>query len=285
MIVQVPSTQLNDGTQLPAIGFGVYLIPLSKTAEVVKQALEVGYRLIDCASCYSNEAQCGEGILEFLEEHPEVMRSDIVYTSKIWETDFGYESAQQSIQNSLDKVKGLKYIDLYLMHSSAGGKELRLQTYKALQEAVKLGELRSIGVSNWGVKHLKELLEWPGLEVKPAVNQIELSPWMQHQDIVDFCTNNGIKVEAFSPLTIGQKLEDEQLLSLARKYKKTPAQIMLRWSIQHGATPLPKTCRLDRMKENINVFDFVLTEEDYRSLGDPNAYHITLGGWDPTKWD
>lgn len=282
-VTAAPTHKLPNGSEIPVIGFGVYLIPISETAQAVKGALEVGYRLIDSASCYSNEQQCGEGIMEFLAENPEYKRSDIFYTSKVWETDYGYESAKEAVDVSLAEVKDLEYIDLYLIHSTAGGKQTRLDTYKALQEAVEAGKIRNIGVSNWGVKHLQELLEWPGLKVLPVVNQIEYSPWLQHGDIVSFCKKNNIIIEAFSPLTVGQRLADPSVVKLAEKYKKSAAQILLRWSVQTGAIPLPKTVRAQRMKENIDIFDFELSKEDVENLGDASSYYVTVPEWDPTK--
>lgn len=281
--VIAPTRKLVTGGNIPVIGFGVYLIPISETARAVKQALEIGYRLIDSAACYSNEQQCGDGIVQFLAENPQFKRSDIFYTSKIWETDYGYETAKAAIDDSLEEVEELGYIDLYLIHSTHGGKQTRLDTYKALQEAVADGKIKHIGVSNWGVKHLKELLEWPGLKVLPAVNQIEYSPWLQHTDIMDFCKEHNIVVEAFSPLTVGQMLTEPTVTALAKKHNKTPAQILLRWSIQTGAIPLPKTVRQARMKENIDIFDFELSKQETEDLGDKNAYYLTVPVWDPTK--
>ncbi|PRT53739.1 hypothetical protein B9G98_01359 [Wickerhamiella sorbophila] len=282
-VTVAPTRKLPSGSEIPVIGFGVYLIPISETVQAVKGALEVGYRLIDSASCYANEQQCGEGIMKFLAENPEYKRSDIFYTSKVWESDYGYEGAKKAVDVSLAEVKDLEYIDLYLIHSTAGGKKTRLDTYKALQEAVEAGKIRNIGVSNWGVKHLQELLDWPELKVMPVVNQIEYSPWLQHGDIVSFCNKHNIIIEAFSPLTVGQRLADPSVVSLAEKYKKSPAQILLRWSVQTGAIPLPKTVRAQRMKENIDIFDFELSKDDLKNLGDPSSYYVTVPEWDPTK--
>jgi diketogulonate reductase-like aldo/keto reductase len=274
--------KLASGNQIPVVGFGVYLIPPKDTALAVKQALEIGYRHIDSASCYENEAECAQGIIQFLKENPHVKRSDIFYTTKIWVPDFGYELAKKAIKTSFDLVKSLEYIDLYLIHCPEASPEVRLGTYKAMQEAVESGILRDIGVSCYGVHHLKELLSWPELRVRPSVNQIELNPWLQHGDITRFCADHGITVEAFSPLMAGMRLDDPELVRLANKYHKSVAQVLLRWHLQKGFVPLPKSANPKRIKENFELFDFTIDDQDVANLGDKNAYFVTVPEWDPT---
>jgi diketogulonate reductase-like aldo/keto reductase len=144
--------------------------------------------------------------------------------------------------------------------------------------------VKDIGVSCYGVHHLKELLEWDELKVKPSVNQIEVNPWLQHEDITEFCKDHGIVIETFSPLMAGQRLDDPELVSLSQKYKKTVAQILIRWNLQKGFVPLPKSVRESRLRENLNVFDFELSSEDVESIGDKSAYFVTVEDWDPTVW-
>lgn len=283
--LKAPLLTMLDGYKIPALGFGVYAISNSQTAWCVEKALETGYRLVDTAELYGNEKEACEGIAAFLKAHPEVKRDEITYTSKIWDSDFGYEAASRQVRRSAADATSIGNIDLYLMHSSGGGKQKRLETWRALQEAVDAGLVRSLGVSNWGIKHIEELLEWPGLKYKPVVNQIEVNPWKRHShDIVPFCHEKGIIVEGYSPLTMGYRLEDPSLEAMAKKYHKTPAQVLLRWLVQHGVVGVPKTTSPKRMVENLSIFDFKLSPEDFESLGDPNAYFMAQPGWDPTRW-
>lgn len=283
--------KLNSGHSIPQVGLGVYLTEADVASKVVKQALEVGYRHVDSATIYGNEAETAQGILDFLKENPSVKRSEIFYTTKIWEVDHGYESTKTGIAKSLEKAKGLEYIDLLLIHSPraqvpgddiVAKREKRLGTWKALQEAVEQGTVKSIGVSNYGAHHIKEILEWDGLKVKPAVNQIELHPWLQRTELVAFSRSHGIHLEAYSPLTKGRKFKDTVdpgLAALSKKYNKTPAQILIRWSIQQGFITLPKSVNLNRLIENFNVWDFEIAEDDLNSLGGKDLYELT--SWDP----
>lgn len=283
--------KLSSGHTIPSIGLGVYQTPPEQTAAIVKTALGLGYRHVDSAQFYHNERGTSEGILQFLEESKgAVKRSDIFYTTKIADPNHGYEPAKQSIAKSLEKLQGdgrdpnrtLGYIDLVLIHSPLTNKEKRLGTWKALQEAVAEGTIKSIGVSNYNTHHIDEILQWDGLKVKPAVNQIELHPWLQRIDLVKYSRGNGIALEAYSPLARGQKLDDPQLQAYAKKYNKTPAQILIRWSLQSGFITLPKSVREDRLKSNFDVLDFELSKEDFENLGDKTAYVVTA--WDPTTY-
>jgi diketogulonate reductase-like aldo/keto reductase len=278
------SLKLLSGYSIPSIGLGVYLIPLSETAKIVELALQKGYRHFDTARIYGNEEQTGEGIVNFLKKHPEVKRSDIFYTTKVWTNEFGYDRTTTALKESFEDVEQLQYIDLVLLHSPETTKEKRLESYRALQDAVDQGFVKSIGVSNYGVHHLKELLSWPELKYKPVVNQIEINPWLQHRDIVSFCEKEGIVIQAYSPLLFGRgKLFDQSLAKLAEKYHKSPAQILIRWNIQKGYIPLPKTARAERLEENISVYDFELDPKDVEGLGDPSAKCLASPGPDPTE--
>lgn len=283
------STHLPSGYSIPSIGLGVYLTLPNQAPHVVQTALETGYRHVDSARAYRNERSTCEGILQYLAKHPHVNRTDVYYTTKIGDADHGYEQTKKAIAQSINRLSGeslnesgktLEYIDLMLIHSPQSTREKRLGTWKALQEAVKAGLIKSIGVSNYGIPHLNELLTWPGLEIPPSVNQVELHPWLQRKELVLFCRQHQIILEAYSPLTRGQRLSDPQLELYSKKYKKTPAQILVKWSLQAGFVTLPKSVHDDRIRENFNVNDFELSKEDFENLGNPNEYGVT--GWDPT---
>lgn len=283
--------KLNSGYEIPRIGLGVFQTEASEAADAVVSALEFGYRHVDTAKIYKNERNTVEGILRFLEKPGNtVKREEIFYTTKIWNTDHGYENTTTAIEEAIEKLSGeskenqkdrnLKYIDLVLVHSPLSNTTKRLGTWKALQEAVKAGKIRSIGISNYGIPHIEELLNWEGLEIKPAVNQIELHPWLQRTELVEYLREKGIVPEAYSPLTRGQRLDDEQLVEYAKRYNKSPAQILIKWSIQAGFVTLPKSVHAQRIKDNINIDDFELSAKDFENLGDKNENGVT--GWDPT---
>lgn len=266
--------------KIPKIGFGCYNIPRSQTAKCVVEALESGYRLIDTAALYYNERETAQGIRDFIAKHPEVPRSDIIYTSKLWDDSFGTERAREGFEDSFKKAG--EPIDLYLLHSSGDGPRERKESYLVLEQMVKEGKLKHIGVSNWGIHHLKELESYAS--IKPVVNQIEVNPWKRMNELVEYCQSNGIVVECYSPLTLGKKLQDPELKALGQKYDKSTAQVQLRYLVQRGIVPLPKTTSKQRMVENLQIFDFSLSDEELKELGDPNGYIMAIPGWDPTKW-
>lgn len=267
--------------EIPKLGLGTCYLKYPQ--QTVLAALNMGYRLVDTAVMYGNELQVGQGIAQWMDQDPaQNHREDVFYTTKLLDSQQGYDNAVRAISTSLKAVPRLGYIDLILIHSPQTNKMRRLETYQALQEAVDQGLVRYIGVSNYGVRHLKELLDWSGLKYKPYVNQVELNPWLQRTELVDFCKNNGILVEAYSPLTQAHKLRDPQLVNLASKYDKTPGQILLRWSVQKGFIPIPKTDKRERLQENLGALDFELVPEDVESLGDPKAYEYF--DWDPTDY-
>lgn len=275
---------LPSGKSFPKIGLGTYKAGTLVNSSVLN-ALEVGYRLIDSAALYGNEVEVSATIAKFLQTKlGNVKRDDIIYTTKLWEN--GYDNAEEGIAKSLENAAIINHIDLYLIHSPKGGPQVRRETWRSLQEAVELGKLRDVGVSNWGIKHLEELFAWDGLTVKPAVNQIEVNPWFQQNELIEYCKSKGIIVEVYSPLMRGNRLDDPELVSLAKKYKKTVAQILLAWNIARGTTPIPKsTSSEERVKENFEALDFQLDPEDVKNLGDPNSRYVTQSGWDPTTWD
>lgn len=256
------------------IGLGLFQTESGQTAkQATLWALEAGYRHLDTAAMYANEKDVGIAIAE-----SKIPREDIFITTKIWNTDQGYELTLKAADTSLKNLQS-GYIDLLLLHSPLPGPQKRAESYKALQELVKRGLVKSIGVSNYGVKHLQELLD-SNPEIKPAVNQVEIHPWLTRSDIVSFCNKHNIVVEAYSPLTRGKKLNDPILTGIANKYGKTPAQILVRWGLQHNFVILPKSTKLERIIENANVFDFEIKKSDMETLDGLDEYLVV--SWDPT---
>lgn len=276
---------LNNGVEIPLVGFGLYLTDPGVAKDITIKALETGYRHVDSAQFYHNEQEACDAIEEFLKAHSEVKRSDIFYTTKVYDSNHGYEEAKKSIEESLEKAKGIGYIDLFLIHSPLSNREKRLGTWKALEEAVESGKVKAIGVSNYGVHHLKELLEWDELKINPAVNQIELHPWLPRHDIRDYCKEHNIQVEAYSPLTLGKKLNDPELNALAQKHGFSPAQLLLRWSFEQGFVVLCKTVTPSRLQTNFKVLDEVpkLPDDVLKAFDKPDSYEVCA--WDPTVYD
>jgi diketogulonate reductase-like aldo/keto reductase len=267
--------KLLSGHEIPVLGYGVYMIPPSSTEKVTLEALKVGFRHVDSAIMYRNEKGCGRAI-----QNSGLDRSDIFLTTKIPPESMGYEDTKRAIDSSLRQA-GQEYFDLILIHAPYGGKEARLGSWRALVEAQKAGKTRSIGVSNYGIHHLEELEEYiqSGGGGEISVGQYELHPWLDHSDIAEWCQSRGIVVEAYSPLAHGTRFREPVLRSIGGKYDKSPAQVLIRWSLQMGFVPLPKSVTPKRIQENSEVFDFELDEEDMKSL-DTGEYSPT--DWDPT---
>ncbi|KAL9072111.1 MAG: hypothetical protein Q9157_005219 [Trypethelium eluteriae] len=251
--------RMNSGHEIPVLGFGV-----------------------DSATVYRNESSSAAGILR-----AGVPRSELFFTSKVPPRSVNYKDAKACVDESLRKT-GLDYIDLYLIHAPYGGKSGRLGAWKALTEAVEEGKVKSIGVSNYGVHHLDELEEHiKNIEEKEgtgkggvlSINQVELHPWLARGDIVQWCEKRGVLLEAYSPLVRAQRMNDSRLVSLSKKYNKTPAQILVRWSLQMGFVPLPKSITHSRIEENANVYDFELNAEDMKQL---ETSEYSPCAWDPT---
>ncbi|KAF9732341.1 hypothetical protein PMIN02_006978 [Paraphaeosphaeria minitans] len=274
--------RMPSGYEIPVLGYGVYQTPANVAAEVVEHATKVGYRHVDSAVAYRNEAPSAEGI-----KNSGIPREHIFFTTKIPPKDMSYETAKQHVENSL-KETGFDYVDLYLLHSPYGGKTNRIGAWKALVEGVEAGKIRSIGVSNYGVHHLDELEEYikstderegKGKGGILSVNQVELHPWLARKDIVDWCNKRGIILEAYCPIVRATKAEDPLVQPLAKKYGKTTSQVLLRWSLQMGFVPLPKSVTKSRIEENAQLYDFELSAEDMKSL-DTGVYEPCA--WDPT---
>jgi diketogulonate reductase-like aldo/keto reductase len=263
--------KLNDGNLIPQLGLGVWQISSAKTSDVVLAALEAGYPHIDTASAYGNEESVGAAI-----RISGIPRESIFVTTKLWNSDHG--SPERALDTSLRKLK-MDYVDLYLIHFPV---RQRRQSWRALEALQKKGKTRSIGVSNFTIAHLSELLAES--ETVPAVNQVEFHPYLYQQDLLAFCRAKGIVVEAYSPLTHGERLKDPKLVAIAKKYSspkaKSTAQILIRWALQHGLVVLPKSSNRRRIFENADVFDFEISEDDMRLL---DSFHENLRTcWDPS---
>jgi len=258
----VGNVTLNNGLEMPLIGYGVFRVPEGDDlAEAVKTAIAKGYRSIDTAQVYRNEESVGRGIRAAIDEGL-VTREELFVTSKVWNDGLSYEETLAAYDSSLEKL-GLDYLDLYLVHWP-GIDTNYVNVYKALEKVYQDGRVRSIGVSNFHVHHLEHLLK--ETSVVPVINQIEFHPHLTQEEVRAFCKEKGIQAEAWSPLMNGSLLEESLIQQLASKYGKTPAQIVLRYDVQHGVVTIPKTMTPARMTENLTVFDFALTEEEMAQL-------------------
>ncbi|MCP1307524.1 aldo/keto reductase [Paenibacillus tyrfis] len=250
------TTVLNNGVRMPWLGLGVWKTKEGdEVVQAVQHALEAGYRSIDTAAVYGNEAGVGQAI-----QASSIPRNQLFVTTKVWNADQGYDSTLRAFEESRRKLQ-LEVIDLYLIHWP--GKDKYKETWKALEKLYKDGLVRAIGVSNFKVHHLEDLLQ--DSEIVPAVNQVEFHPLLIQQELRTFCKEHQIQLEAWSPLMQGN-LDLPLLSELADKYGKTPAQVILRWDLQHGVVTIPKSIRESRIRENIDVFDFTLSDEDMARL-------------------
>jgi diketogulonate reductase-like aldo/keto reductase len=248
--------ELANKVKIPWLGYGTYKAHGDELIEGVKYALSLGYRLIDTAEMYENEEEIGKAIRQ-----SKIPRDEIFITSKVWNTNQGFESTLNSFENSLKRL-GTDYLDLYLIHWPVSGKYI--ETWKALEKLYKEGRVRAIGVSNFLIHHLQDIIN--NCEITPMVNQVEFHPYLLQRDLLDYCQRNKIQLEAWSPLMRGRVLNISQIVDIANKYKKTPAQIVLRWDLQHGVVTIPKSVHKERIKENADIFDFELTEEEMKII-------------------
>jgi diketogulonate reductase-like aldo/keto reductase len=270
---ETPNIQLNNGANIPAIGFGTWQIEDGEESKnAVLEAVKAGYRLIDTAKIYGNEKSVGQAIKE-----SGIDRKEFFITTKLWNSDQGYDSALIAFDESMERL-GLDYLDLYLIHWPAT--EKRGESWKALQEIFASGRAKAIGVSNYMARHLEELLADSG--VVPAVNQIEFHPFIyqEQKEALEFCKQKDIVVEAYSPLARARQMENATLHGIAERHGKTPAQVMLRWAIQHGTVPIPKSENPERIRQNLKVFDFELADEEMETINRLSSGNRVT--WDPS---
>lgn len=261
---------LNNGHKMPLFGLGVWQIPGFKATQTVLNALELGYRLIDTAAIYGNEAQVGEAI-----KKSGVPRDEIFVTTKLWNGEHSPDRVFKAFEDSYNKLQ-CGPIDLYLSHFPIAGH--RNDAMKKIAEINRAGHCKSIGVSNYTVNHLKELMDKTG--IVPAVNQIELHPWLDQSELLVFCKQHKIHVQAYSPLAHGSKLSDPLVASIAKIYGKTSAQVLVRYGLELGASVIPKSANPERLLENSLVFDFSLSPQDIAQLKNLQCNLRTC--WDPT---
>lgn len=256
---------LNNGYKIPAIAFGTFQIPDGKeTQDSVYHALQTGYRHIDGAAIYKNEKSVGEAI-----KKADIDRRELFVTSKLWNADKGYDQTMAAFHTTLEDLQ-LEYLDLYLIHWPIGKmfkenwQEANNETWRAFEDLYKAGKIKALGVSNFMPHHLRPLLEYA--TIKPMVNQIEFHPSMLQEETVSFCREHNIYVEAWAPLAKGKVSENEVLIELGKKYGKTPSQVTLRWILQKDMIALPKSVTPKRIEENLDVFDFNLSQEDMNKI-------------------
>lgn len=255
---EVPTLTLHDGVEMLQLGFGVFQIPPEDTQEKVEEALAVGYRHLDTAAAYRNEAGVGAAIAA-----TGVRREDVFVTTKLWNSDQGYDAALRAFDASLERL-GTGDVDLYLIHWPQPGRDLYLETWRAFERIREEGGARSIGVSNFRVEDLERLDR--EAEALPTVNQVELHPWLQQAELRAWHADHGIATEAWSPLAKGELLEDGTIETVAAHHDKAPAQAILRWHLQLGNVVIPKSATPERIRENFELFDFELSEDDMAAI-------------------
>jgi 2,5-diketo-D-gluconate reductase A len=271
----VPSLVMNNGLHIPQLGFGVFLVPPEETKQAVTEALEAGYRLIDTAQGYRNEEGVGAAIAE-----SDVPRDELFITTKLTNSEQGYDTTLAAFDGSMDKL-GIDVLDLFLIHWPQPMFDQYVETWRAFEKLLADGRVRSIGVSNFEIPHLQRLLA--ETDVTPAVNQIELHPEFPQEDLREFHQQHGILTESWGPLGQGKGLlENPQIVEVAQRKGRTPAQVVLRWHVQLGCVVIPKSVNPDRIRENINIFDFELDDADMAEIskvrtgerlgGDPNVF-------------
>ncbi|WP_285401650.1 aldo/keto reductase [Luteibacter sp. ME-Dv--P-043b] len=264
MTSTVPVLDLNDGNKAPQLGFGVFQIPDAETADAVAAALKAGYRSIDTAAIYKNEAGVRQGM-----ERSGVARGDIFLTTKLWNSEQGFDSTLKAFDESIAKL-GTDYVDMYLIHWPTPKHDRYVDTWKAFIRLREEGRIRSIGVSNFQPAHLDRIVQETG--VVPVVNQVELHPDFAQRDVVSANAKHKVITEAWSPLGQGgDLLKNETLVALGKKYGKSSAQVVLRWHVQLGHMVIPKSATPERIAANIDVFDFALTDEDMKAIAGLDA--------------
>lgn len=272
------TTTLHNGIKMPWFGLGVFKVEEgAELVQAVKSAIKHGYRSIDTAAIYENEKGVGQGIHEAMKEN-NIAREDLFITSKVWNADLGYESTIAAYETSLAKL-GLEYLDLYLIHWPVEGKFK--EAWRALETLYKEGRVKAIGVSNFQIHHLEELMK--DASIKPMVNQVELHPKLSQTELRNFCKEQDIQIEAWSPLMQGQLLDNPVLKEIAEKHNKSIAQVILRWDLQHGIVTIPKSTKENRIIENASLFDFELSADDISRIDGMNE-NLRVGP-DPDNFD
>ncbi|MDO6993601.1 aldo/keto reductase [Brachyspira innocens] len=270
---------LSNGYKIPCIGFGTWQTPDGETAvNAVKEAIKLGYKHIDTAAIYGNEKSIGKAIKE-----SGINRDELFITSKVWNKERGYKTTLKAFEKTLNDLS-LDYLDLYLIHWPASVNQFKdwdninLETWRAMTELYKAGKIKSIGVSNFMPHHLKSLME---TEIKPMVNQIEFHVGFMQEETFKYCNDNNILIEAWSPLGTGKMLDNNTLKEIANKYNKSIAQLCIRWCLQNNTLPLPKSVTPSRIKENTEIFDFVISDEDMKKIN--NMPYFGGSGHHPDK--
>ncbi|GKT52751.1 aldo/keto reductase [Colletotrichum tofieldiae] len=267
---------LANGKTIPQIQLGLYMMSGREVTKSVPWALAAGYRGFDCAQMYHNEREAGKAIRDFLasgENTQGLKREDIFYTTKLASNSASYDAVRKSIKQSVD-VSGLGYVDLFLLHSPYGGKEARLTSWKAVEDAIDAGEVKMGGVSNYGVAHIEELMASKP-RIAPVINQIEVHPFNTQTHIRETCAKHNIAIEAYAPLARGMRMKHPKILELSKKYGCTPAQLFVRWSLDHNMITLPKSVRQDRLIENADVSRFEISKEDLAAMDALDEHLVT----------
>ncbi|EZH65523.1 glyoxal reductase [Bacillaceae bacterium JMAK1] len=254
---------LNNGVNMHQLGFGVWKVENDKVIPAVERALEAGYRSLDTAKVYGNEAGVGQAI-----KNSGIKREELFITTKVWNSDHGYDETLQAFEASLERL-GLDYVDLYLVHWPTPQFDNYVETYRALEHLYKEGKVKAIGVCNFEIEHLQRLLD--ECEVVPVLNQVECHPYLQQEELRAFCDQHNIYVEAWSPLNQGgDSLQDAAIVQIAEDVSRTPAQVILRWHLQQNRIVIPKSVTPARIVENLNVFDFELSDDQMKSINELN---------------
>ncbi len=274
-MANIPQIALNDGSAIPQLGFGVYKIPEDETVDAVLAALDAGYRHIDTASFYDNERGVGEAV-----RRSELDRDEVYVTTKVWWTENGYDSTLRSFDASLERL-GFESVDLFLIHWPAPAHNRYVDSWRALERLQAEGRARSIGVANFHIHHLQRLSTETG--TIPAVNQVELHPWLPQEEVRAYDAAQGIVTEAWSPLARGRVLDDPVLAGLAAKHGVTPAQVVIRWQLQLGNVVIPKSSTPERIRQNLEVFDFELDADDLAAIASLESGERT--GKDPDDFN
>jgi len=264
--------RLNIGVEIPVLGLGVYQTsPGRSTQDAVRTAIGFGYRHFDTARIYGNEADVGEAIRD-----SGISREDVFITTKLWNSDQGFDSTIRACESSLKRI-GVDFLDLYLIHFPVTG--LRQESWRAMKKLLVTGKCRAVGVSNFTIRHLDELLSRSDLV--PAVNQVEFNPFLYQRELLDYCHAKKIQLEAYSPLTRGERLNHPKVARIAAQISRNPAQVLIRWGLQHGLVVIPKSTREQRIRENSQVFDFHLSNDHMQILDSLNEDLRT--NWDPSN--